>query len=301
MLIIGQRQSVESETDNRCSTLIEDLRKWRKNVECGKSVGLVPTMGALHRGHLSLIQKARQQCDFVALTIFVNPTQFAPGEDLETYPRTLESDLELARSEGVDLVWLGNKEDLYPSGFATEVAVPKLANRLCGESRPHHFGGVCLIVLKLLQLFQPMRAYFGEKDLQQVTIIERMVKDLHIETEIVRCDLIREADGLALSSRNVRLTEEDRTAALSLSKSLFAVQDSWQQGERNAETLRALALSKLAPQVVLEYLELVDLLDLSSSCSAENTTDIGIDIAVCIAAKVGEVRLIDNVILELDR
>lgn len=297
MLIIGQHRSIESESPHRHPALIEELREWRKSVESGKSVGLVPTMGALHRGHLSLIQKARQQCDFVALTIFVNPTQFAPGEDLETYPRTLESDLELARSEGVDVVWLGNKEDLYPQGFATEVRVPDLADRLCGKSRPQHFGGVCLIVLKLLQLFQPMRAYFGEKDLQQVIIIERMVQDLHIETEIVRCALIREADGLALSSRNIRLTAEDRTVALSLSKALSAVHDAWQQGERNSEILRGLTHSLLAPQVVLEYLELVDLADLSPLHHEE----IGREIAVCLAAKVGEVRLIDNVILELGR
>ena len=293
MLIIGH-ESQDGSTAADPSPLVMKLREWRKSVGPETTLGLVPTMGALHEGHLSLIRQARQECDQVALTIFVNPTQFAPGEDLETYPRTLEADLALAQEAGVDLVWLGNSQELYPQGFATEVAVPRLADQLCGKSRPHHFGGVCLIVLKLFQLFQPTRAYFGEKDLQQVTIIERMVMDLHVETEIVRCPLIREEDGLALSSRNVRLTEQDRRHALSISKALFRIGEEWQQGERRLASLRESALSLIDPALELEYLEFVDRHDLSPM-----EVDVATEgVAVCIAARAGEVRLIDNITLE---
>ncbi|MBA4683963.1 MAG: pantoate--beta-alanine ligase [Planctomycetes bacterium] len=294
MQIIGADQRESEKTLSPSAGIVTELQKWRKSQDSDEVVGLVPTMGALHEGHLSLIRQARRECDVVALTIFVNPTQFAPGEDLDSYPRTLDSDLQLAQKEGVDLVWLGNAQDLYPTGFATRVEVPALSDRLCGKSRPHHFGGVCLIVLKLFQLFQPTKAFFGEKDLQQVTIIERMVADLHVETEIIRCPLVREGDGLALSSRNVRLTAEDRQRALSLSKALFAIEESWRGGERKVQTLVEGAFEALDPGLELEYLELVDRNDLSPIEGEEATGDV----AVCIAARAGEVRLIDNITLE---
>lgn len=294
MQIIGGEPLEDGGSDCSPASIISELREWRASLGAGTTVGLVPTMGALHEGHLSLIRQARQESDCVALTIFVNPTQFAPGEDLDSYPRTLESDLEKAAQEGVDLVWVGNSGDLYPQGFATEVAVPSLADRLCGKSRPHHFGGVCLIVLKLFQLFQPTKAFFGEKDLQQVTIIERMVADLHVGTEIVRCPLVRESDGLAMSSRNLRLTAEDRHRALSLSRALFEIDESWRQGERRIQSLISAAVAILDPDLKLEYLELVDLRDLSP---IEGEVAM-VDVAVCIAARAGEVRLIDNITLE---
>ena len=294
MQIIGADRQESETTTTSSAGIVADLQKWRKTQDSDRVIGLVPTMGALHEGHLSLIRQARRECDVVALTIFVNPTQFAPGEDLDSYPRTLDSDLQLAQKEGVDLVWLGNSRDLYPTGFATRVEVPTLSDRLCGKSRPHHFGGVCLIVLKLFQLFQPTKAFFGEKDLQQVTIIERMVADLHVETEIVRCPLVREGDGLAMSSRNVRLTPEDRQRALSLSKALFAIEESWRGGERKVQSLVEGAFEALDPGLELEYLELVDRNDLSPIEGGEATGDV----AVCIAARAGEVRLIDNITLE---
>ena len=294
MQIIGADRQESETTTTSSAGIVAELQKWRKTQDSDKVIGLVPTMGALHEGHLSLIRQARRESDVVALTIFVNPTQFAPGEDLDSYPRTLESDLQLAQKEGVDLVWLGNSRDLYPTGFATRVEVPTLSDRLCGKSRPHHFGGVCLIVLKLFQLFQPTKAFFGEKDLQQVTIIERMVADLHVETEIVRCPLVREGDGLAMSSRNVRLTPEDRHRALSLSKALFAIEELWRGGERQVQSLVEGAVEVLDPGLELEYLELVDRNDLSPIEGGEATGDV----AVCIAARAGEVRLIDNISLE---
>ncbi|MGB1071409.1 MAG: pantoate--beta-alanine ligase [Planctomycetota bacterium] len=293
MQIIGVDQQGTEKSPRSSQSIVAELQQWRKSQQSGRVIGLVPTMGALHEGHLSLIRQARRECDVVALTIFVNPTQFAPGEDLDSYPRTLDSDLQLAEQEGADLVWLGNSRDLYPTGFATTVAVPELADRLCGKSRPHHFGGVCLIVLKLFQLFQPTKAFFGEKDLQQVTIIERMVTDLHVDTEIVRCPLVRESDGLAMSSRNVRLTAEERQRALSLSKALFAIEESWRGGDRMVHSLIEGAMSVLDPDLELEYLEMVDRNDLSPVVGEAKG-----DVAVCIAARAGEVRLIDNITLE---
>lgn len=292
MLIIGQHGDSPASS---AVELVDRLRDWRSSLPPAATVGLVPTMGALHVGHLSLIQEAKKECDFVALTIFVNPTQFAPGEDLDSYPKTLAEDLAKAAEEGVDLVWLGESDVLYPPGFSTVVAVPQLADRLCGKSRPHHFGGVCLIVLKLFNLFQPTHAYFGEKDLQQVTIIERMTTDLDLAIQIVRCPLVRESDGLALSSRNVRLNPAEREAALSLSRALMAIKTSWESGERNPQRLSECGVGDLDSRVELEYLEIVD----RGSLSTIDTAEIDVEAVVCIAAKVGDVRLIDNIALEL--
>ena len=296
MLIVGNRNDYrESAADGELS-LMDSLRRWRESLASEISVGLVPTMGALHEGHLSLIREAKRRCDVVALTIFVNPTQFAPEEDLATYPKTLEADLEHAAAEGVDFVWIGGSNSIYPEGFAIEVTFPTFANRLCGKSRPQHFVGVCLIVLKLFHLFQPTLAFFGEKDLQQVTIIERMTLDLNLPIEIVRCPLVREADGLALSSRNQRLSPSDREAALSLWRGLRAIRESWASGEREPSVLREVALPELDSRLDLEYLEILD----KGSLNPLDSPARGGEAVACIAAHVGEVRLIDNVTLEID-
>ncbi len=273
---------------------IEEVRRWRRALSPDETVGLVPTMGALHEGHRSLIRIARHQCQQVVLTIFVNPTQFAEGEDLDTYPRTLQQDLDVAREEGVDLVSIGDTQELYPEGFATQIELPSLAQRLCGMSRPQFFGGVCLIVLKLFHIFTPHRSYFGEKDYQQLTIIRRMVADLDLDLEVVPCPLIREADGLALSSRNVRLDDAARGKALSLSAALFRARDAWTAGEVSVEKLKNEASRWIADDVEVDYLEVVDRSDLSplSTVSAASGA------VMCMAATVDGVRLIDNIQLE---
>ncbi len=273
---------------------IEAVRNWHRELPGDHRIGLVPTMGALHEGHLSLIRRARAECDQVALTIFVNPAQFAPGEDFERYPQTLEQDLEAAREAGVDLVWIGDRQELYPDGFSTQIELPQLAKRLCGASRPHFFGGVCLIVLKLFHIFRPDRAYFGDKDYQQRVIIECMVRDLDLDLEVVPCPLIREADGLALSSRNIHLDPAAREQALSLARALRAADQQWQSGLDSVQQIRECALKELSCEMALDYLEVVDRRDLRSL----EVIDPTVGAVVCLAATVHGVRLIDNIHLE---
>ena len=276
------------------TSTVAQLRNWRGGIPADKVIGLVPTMGALHEGHRSLIRRAREQCDLVVLTIFVNPTQFAPDEDFSTYPRTHEQDLEIARAENVDLVYLGNTEELYPAGFATRIELPSLSQRLCGISRPHFFAGVCLIVLKLFHLFEPDKTYFGEKDYQQLVIIEQMTRDLDLDLEVVRCPIVREPDGLALSSRNVNLSAVAREEAQVLSRSLFLARQMWQAGEVSATHLRQEALSLYGTGLDLDYFEVLDRDSLEPLVSIE--PDRGA--VICVAANVGGVRLIDNIVLE---
>lgn len=270
------------------------LRNWRDGIATDRVIGLVPTMGALHEGHRSLIRLAREQCDEVVLTIFVNPRQFGQGEDFSSYPRTREQDLEIARAEQVDLVYLGNKEELYPDGFATRIELPSLSERLCGLSRPQFFGGICLIVLKLFHVFAPDKAYFGQKDYQQLVIIEQMTRDLDLDVEVVRCPTVREQDGLALSSRNVNLDADARSRAVVLSSSLLLAQQMWQAGENSASRLRDEAFSLYGSGVELEYFEVLDRDNLDPVDSIE--PDRGA--VICVAARVGGVRLIDNIVLE---
>jgi len=283
-----------SATADTGTTSIEAVRHWHRELPGDHRIGLVPTMGALHEGHLSLIRRARAECDQVALTIFVNPAQFGPGEDLESYPRTVEQDLEAAREVGVDLVWIGDRQELYPDGFSTHIELPQLAQRLCGASRPHFFAGVCLIVLKLFHIFAPDRAYFGDKDYQQRVIIECMVRDLDLDLEVVACPLIREPDGLALSSRNVHLDPAAREQALTLSSALFAAEQQWRSGLDSAQKIRDRALMELSGEVELDYFEVVDRNDLS----ALEVIDPKLGAVACLAATVGGVRLIDNIQLE---
>jgi pantoate--beta-alanine ligase len=259
----------------------------------GKSLGLVPTMGALHEGHLSLVRAAKAQCDLVAASIFVNPLQFGPNEDLAKYPRTFDRDRELFTQEGVDLIFAPSVEEMYPAGAVTYVTVEGLSDKLCGRSRPGHFRGVTTVVSKLFNIVEPDWAFFGQKDAAQSTIIRRMVRDLNIPVEVVVCPIVREPDGLAMSSRNAYLSREQRRSALVLYRSLMAVQERFDQGERKVHALIEAGSRVFAqePSVRLDYFEIVD------PETLEPVDDLSRPVLVAVAAFVGKTRLIDNVLL----
>jgi len=259
-------------------------------------LGLVPTMGALHEGHFSLIRAAQRECAPLAVSLFVNPKQFGPAEDFSKYPRTLEQDRAALEALGVDFLFAPSPQDMYPSGFRTSVVVEGLSDRLEGRSRPGHFRGVTTVVLKLFEIVQPRFAYFGRKDAQQARLIRQMSADLNLDTSVVVCPIVREADGLALSSRNVYLKGEDRRAAAALSRSLAAVRDEIAKGERDTGRLLA-ALRRvltLEPRIALDYAELVDNETLEPVPILRGTC------YVLLAAKVGDTRLIDNALIEPD-
>ena len=260
----------------------------------GATVGLVPTMGALHEGHLALIRKARSENDFVAVSIFVNPTQFGAGEVRETYPRDLQRDLKLAGSAGADLVFGPPVEEMYPKGFSTWVEVEGLTQGLCGASRPGHFRGVCTVVAKLFNICRPDRAYFGEKDAQQLAVIKKMVSDLDIPLAIVPCPTVRESDGLALSSRNVRLSPEARAQAPVLYRALSAALTLVENGERDARRLNDEICAVLAEADLakIDYVEIVD---------ADDLVPVDVLAGPCLIALAvwfGKTRLIDNITVE---
>jgi pantoate--beta-alanine ligase len=259
-----------------------------------RTVGLVPTMGALHEGHLSLIRRARDESDVVVMSLFVNPTQFGPGEDLERYPREEARDAELAGAAGVDILFAPDPETVYPPGFATTVRVAGLDERLCAVERgADHFDGVATIVTKLLNMVGPDAAYFGQKDAQQAAVVARLVRDLDIPVRIVVCPIVREDDGLAMSSRNVYLDPEDRARAVGLSRALEAAVTAAGSGERDPRTVGALARRELASWAIdPEYVELV------SPETLEPVADLDRRVLVAVAARVGGTRLIDNVILD---
>lgn len=257
----------------------------------GKTIGLVPTMGALHEGHLSLVRRARQENGFVVVSVFVNPTQFGPHEDLDTYPRDLERDRELCAREGVDLIFSPTPEIMYPISYSTWVEVEKLTTGLCGRSRPGHFRGVCTVVAKLFNICQPDRAYFGQKDAQQLAVVQRMTRDLNWPITIVPCPTVRESDGLALSSRNQRLTPEARAQATVLYRALATGERLIEEGERRTETLKQ-AMSEVlaeAPLAEVDYLEVVRADDLTP------VTLVRGECLLAVAARFGDVRLIDNI------
>ncbi|PQO31580.1 pantoate--beta-alanine ligase [Blastopirellula marina] len=258
----------------------------------GQRVGLVPTMGALHEGHLSLVAESQKSCDLTVVTIFVNPTQFAPGEDFEKYPRTLDTDLELlSRFEPV-WVLAPEVEAMYPPGSTTEVKAPQIARMLEGEFRPTHFDGVATIVLKLFQVAPADAAYFGQKDFQQVRVIEEMVRDLLVPIEVVRCPIVREEDGLAMSSRNRYLSADERQIALSISQTLDAACLQIERHATNATTLCAEMLQCLRDDgVVPEYVTIADPRTLKSVETIEA------EVVILVAAKVGTTRLIDNMLV----
>jgi len=259
----------------------------------GLRVGLVPTMGALHQGHLSLVRTAKQQCDAVIVSIFVNPLQFGPGEDLAKYPRNFDRDCELLRKEDVDFIFAPSVEEMYPAKAVTYVAVEGLSEKLCGRSRPGHFRGVTTVVSKLFHIAEPDLAFFGQKDAAQAAIIRRMVRDLNLPVEIIVCPIVREPDGLAMSSRNVYLSPQERKSALILHRALLEIQKSFEQGEHESPKLVEAGKRVLAqePGVRLDYLEIVDPDTLDPVKEIHQTA------LVAVAAFVGTTRLIDNVVL----
>lgn len=264
------------------------VAKWRSN---GETVGLVPTMGYLHAGHQSLIKKSVEQNDHTVVSVFVNPIQFGPNEDLEAYPRDLDRDAELCETTGAELIFNPEPEEMYKDGFVSFVDMNGLTNHLCGLSRPVHFRGVCTVCTKLFMIVGPDRAYFGQKDAQQLAVIKRMVKDLNMPLEIVGCPIVREEDGLAMSSRNTYMNADERKAALILSKSIKLGQKLIEDGERSAEVVRTkmTELLQSEPMADVEYVNVVNNLTMEDIETVEG------EILVAIAVKINnKVRLIDN-------
>ncbi|MGA2345196.1 MAG: pantoate--beta-alanine ligase [Candidatus Sulfotelmatobacter sp.] len=276
-----------------CRTIDEMRNASRAARRAGGRLGFVPTMGALHEGHLSLVQAARAASDVVAASIFVNPTQFGPNEDLVKYPRSFERDCELLEREGVELLFAPAVEEMYPAGAVTWVTVEGLSDKLDGRSRPGHFRGVTTVVAKLFHVVEPDAAFFGQKDAAQVAIIRRMVRDLNLAVELVVCPIVREADGLAMSSRNAYLDAEQRKRALVLHRSLMRVQQLAGAGERSAARLLAAGRDEIASEssVRLDYFEIVD------AETLDRVEEVSGGALVAVAAYVGSTRLIDNVVL----
>ncbi len=277
---------------NICTTISEARAAVRS--QHAKRLGLVPTMGALHEGHLSLVRAAKAQSDAVAVSIFVNPTQFGPTEDLSKYPRQFDRDCRLLEKEGVDILFAPPVEEIYPDGVVTWVLVEGLSEKLDGRSRPGHFRGVTTIVAKLFHILEPEAAFFGQKDAAQLAVIRRMVQELNFRVEIVACPIVREPDGLAMSSRNAYLNPEERGRALVLQRSLQRAQQEFQAGERMAAKLISAAKDVLArePHVALDYLEIVDPDTLDPVERISQTT------LVAVAAYIGSTRLIDNIVID---
>lgn len=276
-----------------CKTIEQARTACRAARRAGRRLGLVPTMGALHEGHLSLVRAAKQQCDSVAVSIFVNPTQFGPNEDFARYPRDFERDRALLEQQAIDLIFVPSVEEMYPQGAVTYVTVEGLSEKLCGKSRPGHFRGVTTIVAKLFQIVGPDVAFFGQKDAAQLAIIRRMVRDLNMPVQIAGCPIVREPDGLAMSSRNAYLDSEQRQQALVLYRSLQVTKSMLEQGERRTNRLLEGAREVFAqlPSVRLDYFEVVD------PDSLEPVQEIGGPSLVAVAAFVGTTRLIDNIVL----
>jgi pantoate--beta-alanine ligase len=273
-------------------TCAELRARSRRQRSSGKTVGLVPTMGALHAGHASLIRAARVSTEAVAVSIFVNPTQFAPNEDFSRYPRTFDADCALAESEGASVIFAPSVEEMYPAGAATFVDVAGIGDRLDGQSRPGHFRGVATVVAKLFIASEADRAFFGQKDAAQVAVLRRMTADLRLATEIVVCPIVRDPDGLALSSRNVYLSPTERTRALALSLAIREAEELFGSGERSASALIAAARAILAaePEIRIDYIELVNWATLEPAQTAAPGT------LLALAAWVGTTRLIDNTV-----
>jgi len=276
---------------------ISDMRDFVSEAKKkGSTIGLVPTMGYLHEGHLSLIRRAAADNSIVVTSIFVNPIQFGPSEDFDSYPRDMKRDSILAEQAWCDVIFAPSAADMYPSGFKTYVEVTDITEKLCGASRPGHFRGVTTVVAKLFNIIQPDKAYFGQKDAQQLVVIKRMAEDLNFPITIVPMPIVRESDGLAMSSRNKYLSPEERKAALVLSRALFSARDLVIAGERNKKTILENAKQILAaePLAQPEYVELVD-----ADTLADAGSEISGKVMLAIAAKIGKTRLIDNIVMEV--
>ena len=277
---------------------IDEMRAFRRAArQTQHRLGLVPTMGALHEGHLSLVRAAREKSGVVVVSIFVNPTQFGPNEDFAKYPRDLHKDCTLLDEEHVDIIFAPSVNDMYPAGAVTWVTVEGMSDRLCGKSRPGHFRGVTTVVAKLFNIIEPDVAFFGQKDAAQVAIIRRMVRDLNMPVAIEVGDIVRESDGLALSSRNVYLIPQDRKSALALHRSLRRAQELFDSGERESAKLIAAGKEEFAkdPSVRLDYFEIVD------PDALEPMPSVSKRALIAIAAYVGNTRLIDNIIVDPSR
>ena len=280
-----------------CKTVAELRSEIASAKAAGKTIGLVPTMGALHEGHASLVKAANQENDVVVVSVFVNPTQFGPNEDLDSYPRTLDADCKLAEAQGADIVFAPSPKEMYPSEDMTWVEVTgDVTKVLCGRSRPIHFRGVTTVVSKLFNLAQPDRAYFGQKDAQQVQVLKRMVKDLFFNLQMRIMPIVREADGLAKSSRNTYLSAEERQAGLILSKSLKHAKELFAAGERDPQKLVAAttAMIKTEPMADIDYVEIYQMPDLNACQTPMQGENL-----LALAVRFGTTRLIDNTILEV--
>ncbi len=277
-------------TVNKMQKIADELRR------NGRSIGFVPTMGYLHEGHLSLVRCARSENDVTVVSIYVNPTQFGPTEDYKEYPRDVERDLKLLENEGVDFAFIPSDEEMYPEEVLTNVHVRKLTDGLCGARRPGHFDGVCLVVSKLFNIVKPHKAYFGKKDYQQYRVIERMVKDLNFDIQVVPCPIVREKDGLAMSSRNIYLSPKERRDATSLYRSLLLAQELIKNGERDVEVIKKKMeefLKKVESIRKIDYIEIVDKYTLQPAIEISGRE------LIAIAVYVGKARLIDNLEVEL--
>lgn len=280
-----------------CKTVAELRNEIASAKTAGKTIGLVPTMGALHEGHASLIKAANKENDLVVVSVFVNPTQFGPTEDLDSYPRTLDADCKLAEAQGADIVFAPSPKEMYPSEEMTWVEVTgEVTKVLCGRSRPIHFRGVTTVVSKLFNLAQPDRAYFGQKDAQQVQVLKRMVKDLFFNLQLRIMPIVREADGLAKSSRNTYLSAEERQAGLILSRSFKHAQELFAAGERDPQKLVAAttAMIKAEPMADIDYVEIYQMPDLNECQNPMQGENL-----LALAVRFGTTRLIDNTILEV--
>ena len=276
-------------------TTVKDLRAFLRPLR-DRRIGLVPTMGYLHEGHVSLIRKAREECDVVVLSVFVNPLQFGPGEDYQRYPRDLERDAKIAEQAGVDFLFAPSVEEMYPQTPLTKVTVSRLTDRLCGASRPGHFDGVATVVTKLFHIVEPDRAYFGMKDAQQVAVVEQMVRDLHFPVTVVPCPTVREKDGLAVSSRNVYLSEEERKQATVLSAGLREVAEKVKRGEMTRASQAIEYLKRRISSKPLARIDYVDVLAYPELTPVEELK--GRRVIVAVAVRFGSTRLIDNTILD---
>ncbi|EGL82244.1 Pantothenate synthetase [Caldalkalibacillus thermarum TA2.A1] len=285
--------------------VIPSIAQWRaeysqlKKEDFQCKIGFVPTMGYLHDGHLSLVKEARKECDVVVMSIFVNPLQFGENEDFDRYPRDLERDKALAREHGVDYLFVPDVNEMYPQHPLTSVSVSTITEVMCGASRPGHFTGVATVVTKLFNIIQPDYAYFGLKDAQQVAVIQQMVKDLNIPVTIKPCPIVREKDGLAMSSRNVYLSEEERKQALYLYKSLREAKALVEGGERNTDRIKTRMENMLRSQPLIE-IDYIDIRSFPELKSLESLHGLKGQVIVAVAVKIGRTRLIDNVIIDME-